>query len=123
MKRGWVRVAMVGALLVVGSWWINAAVAPPGWACDRRVTGFDGWPARSTSLEEVLAAVDPREGGVMHTPERVSNDYVVRQHLLDGEVSDDYIVRQYLLDGEIVQEVQAYRNEEGQWGIESVTSC
>lgn len=101
--------AMVAAVLFAGSWWINAAFSPPGWACDVRVTGFDGWPARSTSLEAVLATTqNPPEGAVVHDPERVS---------------DDYFVRQYLLDGEIVQEVSATRTEDGEWGVDSVTTC
>jgi hypothetical protein len=108
MKRWWGRVAVVSAVLVVGSWWINAAfTSPGGWACDTRTTGFDGWPTRSTSLEGVLATVDPPEGAVMHDPERVS---------------DDYVVQQYVVDGEVVQEVQASRTD-GRWGIDSVSSC
>jgi hypothetical protein len=107
MKRGRMRVALVAVVLVVGSWGINAAFSSPGWACNGRTTGFDGWPARSTALEDVLATVDPPDSAVVHHPERVS---------------DDFYVRQYLVNGEIVQEVRASRDD-GQWGIDSVTSC
>lgn len=98
---------MVGAILIVCSWWINALYAPPGWACDERTTGFDMWSIRSTSLDEVLATVAPPEGAVMRDPERGSAHYAVRQ---------------YLLDGEIVQEVKAMRGR-GQWAIDSISSC
>lgn len=107
MKRG--RVAVVVALLLVaGSWGINAAfTSAEGWACDRRTTGFDGWPTPFPSLDEALTSVAPPAGAVAQDPQRVSDDHAVQQSLRDGE---------------IVQEVQATRTD-GQWGIDSVSSC
>ena len=98
--------AGAGVVLVIGSWWINAAFASPGWACDTRSTGYDMWPTQSASLAEVLASTHPPEGAATH----------------DSERGDDYIVRQYLLDDEIVQQVDAQRAQ-GQWSVGSVTSC
>ena len=99
---------MVVAVLVVGSWGINAVFTPPrGWACDRRTTAFDGWPTPAASLEEALASVGPPAGAVTHAPERISEDQAVQQSFRHGE---------------IVQEVQATRTD-GQWGIGSVSRC
>ena len=100
------RAAAAGVVLVIGSWWINAQFASPGWACDRQSTGYDMWPTESSSLAEVLASTHPPEGAATHDTER----------------GDDYVVRQYLLDGGIVQQVVAQRAQ-GQWRVGSVTSC